>query len=441
MERGRGHSKTTDLAVTCIWALVFATRPIRGYCFAADQDQAGLLKAAMATIVRLNPWLGSVIDVQKDVAVNVGKGHPGEGGKLSIEASDVASSYGILPDLIIADELVHWEGDGSLWHSIISSAAKRSNCLLVVITNAGFVDSWQWAVREAARTDESWNFSRLDGPQASWLTEERLAEQRRMLPAVAYLRLWGNQWSSGGGDALTEADIRAAFDRDIKPLSSRVSGWLYVAGVDLGVKRDASAVVVLGVPGDGKAGRIRLVRSRRWKPVPGSKVDLMKVERYILDLDARFGLEFVAFDPWQAELLGQRLEADSEHRRRNSRRVYGSQSWAREVPPTGSNLRAQASLLVECFTDRRVECYPDDLLRIDLTKLASRRARKVHFVSFRPKTKRATATWPTRSTSRCWWLTRSRASAVSPEWWASTAPAARTRTRAATGFFPATLAR
>ena len=44
LERPRGHSKTTDLAVTCVWALAFAVRPLRGYCFAADKDQAALLK-------------------------------------------------------------------------------------------------------------------------------------------------------------------------------------------------------------------------------------------------------------------------------------------------------------------------------------------------------------------------------------------------------------
>ena len=151
LERPRGHSKTTDLAVTCCWALAFATRPIKGYAFAADQDQAGLLKNACDTLIRLNPWLGLILEVQKNQVVNIGNQHPGKGGTLQIFTSDVASSYGILPDLIIADELTHWEGDGSLWHSIISSAAKRSNCLLAVISNAGFVDSWQWAVREAAR--------------------------------------------------------------------------------------------------------------------------------------------------------------------------------------------------------------------------------------------------------------------------------------------------
>jgi hypothetical protein len=33
----------------------------------------------------------------------------------------------------------------------------------------------------------------------------------------------------------------------------------------------------------------------------------MEVERHILETDKQFGLENIAFDPWQAELLGQRL--------------------------------------------------------------------------------------------------------------------------------------
>jgi hypothetical protein len=369
LERPRGHSKTTDLAVTCCWALTFSTRPLRGYAYAADKDQARLLRDAMSTVVRLNPWLGDILTVEAHRVVNAAASHPGKGGTLSIEASDVGSSYGILPDLIIADELTHWQGDGSLWHSLISSAAKRSNCLMVVISNAGFVDSWQWSVREAARTDPAWVFSRLDGPQASWITAERLAEQRRMLPAVAYARLWENQWSTGGGDALTPTDIAAAFVADLQPMTGREGRFLFVAGVDLGLTRDSSVVVVLAVPEGGGAGRIRLAAHRLWRPVAGKKIDLMEVERHLLDLDAKYGLEFCAFDPWQAELLGQRLEADTSHRRRNQRRLYAAQPWMRAIQPTGANLRQIASLTIESFQDRRLQLYDCEPLRSDLLKL------------------------------------------------------------------------
>ena len=312
----------------------------------------------MATLLRLNPWLGEILTVEAHRVINTASKHPGEGGTLTIEASDVGSSYGILPDLIIADEICHWEGDGGLWHSLISSAAKRSNCLLVVISNAGFADSWQWGVREAARTDEAWIFSRLDGPQASWLSPARLEEQRRMLPAVAYARLWLNQWSTGGGDALTPTDIAAAFVDKLQPMTGKETGYLYVAGVDLGLTRDCSAVVVLGVPYGGSSGRIRLAHQRLWRPVFGKKIDLTEVERHIMDLDQRYHLEFTAFDPWQMEHLAQRLEADSAHRRRNQLRRFGSKPWMREVPPTGANLRDQATLVIESFADRRLLLYP-----------------------------------------------------------------------------------
>lgn len=368
LERPRGHSKTTDLAVTCCWALAFATRPLRGYAYAKDKDQSRLLRDAMANVVRLNPWLGSILSVQAHGVVNVAKGHPGEGGTLTIEASDVGSSYGILPDFIIADELCHWEGDGSLWNSLLSSAAKRANCLMVVISNAGFADSWQWNIRESARTDEAWIFSRLDGPQASWMTERRLAEQRRMLPAVAFARLWLNEWSSGGGDALLPSDIEAAFVPGLSPMSGRNAGWNFVAGVDLGLTRDCSAVVVLAVP-DGRWGKIRLAANRLWRPVPGEKIDLIDVERHILDLDRAFKLKAVGFDPWQAELLAARLEVESARRRRNQPERYGAKSWMREVTPTGPNLRDIATLVIESFGDGRLELYDCEPLRRDLLKL------------------------------------------------------------------------
>lgn len=370
LERPRGHSKTTDLAVTCVWALAFATRPLRGYAFAADRDQAALLKDAMATIVRLNPWLGDILDVQKNLVVNVAAGHPGNGAKLEIFTSDVASSWGILPDFIIADELTHWQGDGSLWHSIVSSAAKRANCLLVVISNAGFCESWQWAVRETARTDEAWTFSHLDGPQASWLTPERIAELRRMLPAVAAARLIDNCWAAAGGDALTPADIQAAFVPDLQPMTGQEPGWLFVAGVDLGLTRDCSAVVVLAVPDGGRSGRIRLAHDRLWRPTLGKKIDLTEVERHILELDQQFNLETVAFDPWQMEHLAQRLEAATAHRRRNTLRLrYSKGPWMREIPPTAANLREQATMVIECFGDRRLQFYECEPLRRDLLKL------------------------------------------------------------------------
>jgi hypothetical protein len=380
LERPRGHSKTTDIAVVCCWALAFAKRPIRGYAFAADRDQSALLKDAVATLLRLNPWLGSILAVEAGRVVNVAVKHPGKGGTLTIETSDVGSSYGILPDLIVADELCHWQGDGSLWHSLISSAAKRAGCLVLCISNAGFRESWQWGVREAARTDPGWFFSRLDGPMAGWLTADRLAVHRRMLPAIAFCRLWLIVWSASGGDALTPEDVNAAFLPHLEPMTghmrmsfgSTIPLWRFVAGVDLGLTRDASAVVVLAVPFDGR-GQLRLAHHRVWRPPAGGKVDLSEVERHLLRLDEEYHLECISFDPWQGELLAQRIEVVAQNRPHRKRSAYTVSKhrlpFMRELAPTGSMLREQASLVIESFQDRRVACYVCEPLRADLLKL------------------------------------------------------------------------
>ena len=367
-ERGRGHDKTSGIAAVVSYLLAFANRPLRGYCFAADKDQASLLKDAMATLLRLNPSLGKVLEVQKEQVVNIASGHPGKGSTLQIFTSDVGSSYGILPDFIVCDELTHWGGDGSLWHSIISSAAKRKHCLMLIIANAGFCDSWQWNIREAIRNDPNWIFSRLDGPVASWITDDRLEEQRRMLPAIAYERLWLNRWSSSGGDALRPEDIHRAFNPIHRKMLGTEPNYRFVAGVDLGLTRDNSAVVVLAI--HQVTGSLRLANAALWRPnQTGNKVQIEEVERAILDFDQQYQLEAVGFDPWQAEHLGQRLEALTEHRRRNQRRFQGAKPWVRMIPPTSSNLREQATLTIETFQDGRFHSYEYEPLRNDLLKL------------------------------------------------------------------------
>lgn len=368
-ERPRGHAKTFDVGLMATFFCTFANGQRNGYIIGTDSDVSGFTRDAVNRNIRLNPELGDIIEVNKNVITNIAKGHPGYGTRVELLSNDVASSWGILPDFVLVDEYTHWAGDGTLWGSIISSVGKRTNCLLMVIANAGFVESWQWSIREAIREDPSWYFSRLDGPVASWMSDKMLAEQRRMLPGLAYNRVWLNEWSSAGGDALTKEDINAAFLPELQPMSGRQDGWNFVAGLDLGLTRDCSAIVVLAVPTDGKAGKIRLAHHKLWRPTLGKKINLLEVERYILELDEAFGLEYVGFDPWQAEHLAATLDADSNHRRRNQRRVHWAAPWMREIPPVAANLREQATLTIEFFNDHRLQLFDCEPLRRDLHKL------------------------------------------------------------------------
>lgn len=366
LERGRGHSKSADLGIMAAWALFASRRRLFGVAAAGDQDQARLLRDAIGRLLYINPWLASILEVQAYRVINARTES-----SLEILSSDAPTSYGLTPDFIICDEVVHWK-KRDLWDSLISSAAKRAACMLVVITNAGLSDDWQWFTREAVRTDPKWYFSRLDGPVASWITPDRLAEQQRLLPSIAFRRLWMNEWTSGGGDALSAEVIDAAFVPELHPLSSALSGWEYVGGLDLGVSRDASAVCILGVRrGQYEHGRIRLAFTRIWKPARGKKIDLTQIEDTLLDLNQRFRLKALDFDPWEARHMSQRLSAtglavaQKQIRKHHmTRRVPMV-----EVPPTGQNLQRIATVLIEAFNDRRLELYEDADLHRDLNRL------------------------------------------------------------------------
>ncbi len=325
LERARGHSKTSDLAVMVTWSLLISRRPLRGVVAAGDVDQASLLRDAIERLVTLNPWLASFVSVKAAKLVN-----PQTGSECSIITSDAPSSYGLLPDFVVADEIVHWRRR-DLWDSLLSAVAKRKHCLFLVITNAGFAESWQWDTREAIRTDPSWYFSRLDGPQASWITADRLAEQERLLPTIAYERLWLNRWSSGAGDALCSDDIVAATDPELMEQPGRDE--VCVGGLDLGLKHDASAFVIVA---KGRASQLRVIKVRRWQAPKGGKLDLAIVEQGIADDAKLYRLHRVSADPWQASYLIDRL------------RKAGVPIFERHQ--NGSKLVEQCMSLVEAFT-------------------------------------------------------------------------------------------
>ncbi len=377
LERPRGHDKTSSIGQLCVYALAFATRPVKAYAYASDRDQSKLLLTAMQTCIRMNPYLADILAVEQHRVVNHAAGHPAEGGSLVVESSDVASSWGILPDLICLDEVTHWPDAGEqLWQSLLSAAVKRENCLLCSIQNSGFMDSWQWKVREVARTDEAWIFSRLEGPQASWLTPSRLDEMKRMLPPVAYARLFDNCWSTGGGDALSPETISRAFQNELQQQSHAMPGFTYTAGLDLGVSRDASAGCVLGVrQGAIDHGRIVLAAHKVWRPAHGQKVDLTAVEDAVREFNRNFGLKTVAYDPWQATGMAQRLQAvgltvgERFLPKFHSQPVQPSRVRMIEVPATGNNLQKMASTLIEAFNDGRVHLYDCPDLRRNLIKL------------------------------------------------------------------------
>jgi hypothetical protein len=346
-ERPRGHSKTSDLALMVSWVLTYADRPIRGVAAASSKEQASILRDFIGTLCRLNAEIASALEINNWKVINRKTGTV-----LEILSSDVSASWGELVDFVVCDEVSHWpEGRGEkFWESLFTTAGKRERCLLVTIMNAGFTESWVWKVRESIRKDANWHFSHLDGVKASWLTPKNIKEQRAHLPPMVFDRLVGNVWSVGSGDAITEADLQASLVRQDQ-LAAAEPGWEYYGGVDLSVSRDHSALVIIG---KSAGGRLRLARVMDWAPPSGGKIDLAVVRRAIEHLDKIFHASW-HLDPYQGELLAQELQKQG--------------IVVEMVPFTGSSLVEMASGMVEAFSSRAIELYPDAQLVADLRKL------------------------------------------------------------------------
>jgi hypothetical protein len=102
-------------------------------------------------------------------------------------------------------------------------------------------------------------------------------------------------------------------------------------------------------------GRVQLADVRLWEPQNGVRVDLSEVEAAIVEAHERFGLSAVACDPWQAELLVQRLQ-------RLGLPIYAIQQ-------TGIILQAMASAVLDGFREKIVDLYPHDQLLADVRGL------------------------------------------------------------------------
>lgn len=347
-----------------LWALFSARKQLHGIAAAGDRDQARILRDSIGRLVSANPWLRDFITVQRyEVRNSI------TGSTLEVISSDTASSYGHLCDFVVVDELSHWpESAEEFYTSLRSTAAKRRSCVFVAIMNAGYEGSFQHKLSLAAQDNPRIYYSHLPGTVATWL-KDSFDELSKEIPPHAVDRLINNNWTSGGGDALTPQDIAAAEDNNAREMTGEEYGWEFVGGLDLGLKRDNAAFVVLAVNRNTR--QIRLARVDTWKPSEAAdgKVSLSDVEDTMIYRKRQFKLDHVRYDPWQAEHIAQRVEGNTDYGIRARDSAYNRQPFMREVTPTAVNLREIARIVIESFTDRRLTLYPCPELHADLRKL------------------------------------------------------------------------
>jgi len=295
MERPRGHSKTGDLGTEAVTELVLGRPGSQLYCAAADEDQAALLHADVRGKFERSPILRPLVKVtRRDITVKA------TGSRLTVLAADAPSAYGLRPDWIAVDELAEWRRR-ELWDSLWTATGKRRSCRMLVISTAGWDRTGiAWEVRQIAEREGNWYFSPR-GQCASWIDPAWLEQQRRTLPAHVFVRLHESRWVEGAGAFLTSAEVERIF---VEALPEGTGPR--AIGLDLGLARDRSALAVVRV--DAETGLVVVEALVTWAPRRGERVDFQEVESEVARLAASVRAP-VVFDPWQAVLMGQRLQA------------------------------------------------------------------------------------------------------------------------------------
>jgi hypothetical protein len=220
----------------------------------------------------------------------------------------------------------------------------------IVLSNAGYVASWQHRVFEAMK---SLPHAVVDvmAERAPWISAAALDAQRCLLPESAFRRLWCNEWVTAGGDALPSAAIEAAVLHDAPlPGGPKHRYPLGAIGVDVGLAAHHSAVV--SVQGTYVPPRLRVARVIDIPP----PCRLEAVRDAVLEMAVCYDTRAVFMDAWQAIRVAEEL--------RSAGLSVESQQQ------TGAVLTRQAAALTQCVADGLLELYRDgadgDLLVADL---------------------------------------------------------------------------
>lgn len=350
----RGHDKTGLIGRLCSYALCFSRTPLRAVAAAADKEQAGLIAEFMAAEARLNPWLEELMKFG-----NWSVEGRDTGSKLRILAAEEKSSYGLKEDFMVLDELTHW-GKRGLWDTVVSGREKRPHAVLIVITNAGLLRTWQRDVFEEVKQDPDWYVYEAPGQLATWMSREKIDRLRRLVPAPLARRLYDNVWIDPTVEAgfVTRGEAEGCVDGSLAYRERGNPAHQYVASIDYAPVRDRTALAV----GHEENGEVVIDRLQVVQGSKDRRVPIQLVEAWIDEVRQNFFNPTLVVDPYQMESTIQRYEGTLQVERFEARGGKTNYELANTLRGLVISNRLKVypnagSLLV----DSRVEDFVDEL--------------------------------------------------------------------------------
>jgi len=308
------------------------------YGTAGAKDQARIIFNQARKAIERSPMLLNEVTVYRD-AIERKDGQ----GVYKVLSADAPLQHGFNPHCVIWDEL--WNQPGyDLWEALTHSPARKQP-LHFIVTYAGYqpfegnllYDLYQ---RGMAGTDPRMHFFWTHDNPASWVTQDYLDQQRSRLPDHIFRRLHLNEWTTGGGALLTKGDVDAAIDSALKPQFKGHPSIRYFLSLDLGLRRDRTAVCVLHKD---DFGVVVLDNIKVFAAPPGGEVRIDEVASHIHLLADDFYFVEVVFDPWQSAQLRQHLAAKGLP--------------ITEFIFSGTNWDRMTHNLLTLFKDRQIKIY------------------------------------------------------------------------------------
>ncbi|HET7182373.1 MAG TPA: terminase large subunit, partial [Candidatus Limnocylindrales bacterium] len=226
-------------------------------------------------------------------------------------SNDIEGLQGLDPSVGIADEIGFQPMDA--WASLLMAGGKRSRSLVLgkgtpgierenalfttrkLLAEGGELPRFNFREHAAdlgCKVDDRDQWRKANPAiESGFLRMSALETDLRLMPDARFRIFRLGQWVDGYSSWLGEdgRNVWAALRRNVKPIA-KAPTWV---GVDIGIKRDSSAVCIVQYLDDGSlAAWVRL-----WVPTKEEPVDVTDIMEHLRKLAATYQVGGISFDP------------------------------------------------------------------------------------------------------------------------------------------------
>ena len=333
----RGNGKSPLAAGIGLLELVDRSDAPDIYCAAASRDQAAIVHGFAHGMPRGGP-LEDYIHFPRSRTSALKTAH--NDGRMKVLSADGDLQHGLSVSAAIIDELHAFktQKQEELYFALVTATQKRKESVTLIITTAGankasLLGEKYDAMIRTHDLEYSWDGCKVIGRHqaqgslliwigapdnadvsdsklwracnpATWIALSELERLAGEVPESVFRRLVLNQWVLGSDAAFQPSSWDACCAPQEAGVEAGEDVW---AAVDVGERRDSSAIVVVAPKADGKLRTQATIFNPAQENV---KTLLPLIEAEVRRLARTYTLRGVGFDPWQFRRSAELLAAD-----------------------------------------------------------------------------------------------------------------------------------